>query len=206
MEGLYLCGRANWLAGETMKVPYADEWQAEIDALRRIALDCGLEEETKWGKPCFTLEKKNVVLIIPFKESCALSFFKGALLKDPQRLLLKIGQNSQAGRWIKFTSKKEIAALRPALKRYIAGAIEVEKAGRKVPMKKVADYPLPAELKATLKATPGLQAAFGALTPGRRKSFIIHVAGAKQSGTRLARAEKCVPKILAGRGFNEFAG
>lgn len=189
-----------------MKVPYADKWQAEIHALRKIALDCGLEEETKWGKPCFTLQQKNVVLIIPFKDSCALSFFKGALLKDPQRILQRIGQNSQAGRWIKFTSSKEISALRPTLKRYIADAMQVEKAGRKVPMKKAAEYAVPAELKATLKATPGLQAAFDALTPGRRKSYIIHVSGAKQASTRLARAQKCVPKILAGRGFNEFAG
>jgi uncharacterized protein YdeI (YjbR/CyaY-like superfamily) len=186
-----------------MKVPYAKKWQAQTAALRKIALGCCLDEELKWGKPCFTYRKKNVAIIIPLKETCALSFFKGALLKDPKHLLQKIGK-VQAGRWIKFTSSKEISALKPTLKRYVLEAIQVERSGRKVPRKNASDYVVPEELQEKLNATPALKAAFDALTPGRRKSYIFHVSGAKQAKTRAARAEKCAPMILSGRGFNEF--
>ncbi len=185
-----------------MKVPYAEKWQNETENLRKIALDCDLVEELKWGKPCFTYQKKNVAIIIPLKDACALSFFKGALLKDPKHILQKIGE-AQAGRWIKLTSPKEISALRPTLRRYIYEAIEVEESGRKVPLKKASEYAVPEELQVKLNAAPKLKAAFEALTPGRRKSYIFHVSGAKQSKTRAARAEKCVPTILSGRGFNE---
>src|ERR1700756_636326 len=119
---------------ETMKVPYAKKWQKETDKLRQIALDCDLTEELKWGKPCFTFRKKNVAIVIPLKESCAFSFFKGALLKDPKRILQTIGQ-AQAGRWIKFTSPKEISALSTTLKSYIKEAVQIEKSGKKVPLK-----------------------------------------------------------------------
>jgi uncharacterized protein YdeI (YjbR/CyaY-like superfamily) len=187
-----------------MKVPYAKKWQKVIDDLRRIALDCDLAEELKWGKPCFTFQRRNVAIIIPLKDVCALSFFKGALLKDPKRILQKIGEHTQAGRWVRFTSSTEISALQPTLRKYINEAIRVEKSGRKVPLKKASEYVVPAELQVRLKASPELKAAFEALTPGRRRSYIFHVSGAKQPKTRAARAERCLPMILSGRGFNEF--
>ena len=187
-----------------MKVPYAKKWQKEADKLRKIVLDCDLVEEIKWGKPCFTYLEKNVAIIIPLKEACALSFFKGALLKDPKHILQTIGQ-MQAGRWIKFTSLKEITAMQSILRKYIYEAIEVEESGKKVPLKRISEYPVPEELQARLDATPELRAAFEALTPGRRKSYIFHVSGAKQATTRAARVERCVPMILSGRGFNEHA-
>ena len=188
-----------------VKVPYAEKWQKEADKLRKIALDCGLSEETKWGKPCFTYQKKNVAIVIPLKEACAFSFFKGALLKDPKHILQKIGEHTQAGRWIKFTSVKEITAVQSILRDYLHEAIKVEASGKKVVLKKASEYAVPEELQARLDAAPELRAAFDALTPGRRKSHIFHVASAKQGKTRVARAEKCVPMILSGRGFNELA-
>jgi len=186
-----------------MKVPYAKKWQKETDKLRQIALDCDLAEELKWGKPCFTFQKKNVAIVIPLKESCALSFFKGALLKDPKHLLQRIGQ-MQAGRWIKFTSLGEIAAVRSTLKDYLCEAMELEKSGKRVVLKKLSDYPIPEELQRRLDDDAVLRSAFAALTPGRRKSYIFHISSAKQAKTRAARAEKCVPMILSGRGFNEL--
>jgi uncharacterized protein YdeI (YjbR/CyaY-like superfamily) len=188
-----------------MKVPYAKRWQREIDSLRNIVLGCGLVEELKWGKPCFTHRKKNVAIIIPLKDACALSFFKGALLEDPKHILERVGAHTQAGRWIKFTSAREIAALRATLRSYIGEAIQAEESGRKVPLKKASEYVIPEELQLRLDAAPELKAAFEALTPGRRKSYIFYVSGAKQAKTRAARAEKCVPLILSGRGFNELA-
>ena len=186
-----------------MKVPYAKKWQKETDKLRQIALDCDLTEELKWGKPCFTFLNKNVAIVIPLKESCALSFFKGALLKDPKHLLQRIGQ-MQAGRWIKFTSLGEIAAVRSTLKDYLCEAMELEKSGKRVVLKKLSDYPIPEELQRRLDDDAVLRSAFAALTPGRRKSYIFHISSAKQAKTRAARAEKCVPMILSGRGFNEL--
>ncbi|HKW89235.1 MAG TPA: YdeI/OmpD-associated family protein [Candidatus Acidoferrales bacterium] len=185
-----------------MRVPYAKKWQKEAGKLRKIVLDCDLSEEVKWGKPCFTYQKKNVAIVIPLKDACALSFFKGALLSDPKHILQKIGQ-AQAGRWIKFTSLKEITAMQSILRNYVHEAIEVEESGKKIIFKKASEYPVPRELLARLDAAPKLRAAFEALTPGRRKSYIFHVSGAKQVKTRAARAERCVPKILSGRGFNE---
>jgi uncharacterized protein YdeI (YjbR/CyaY-like superfamily) len=187
-----------------MKVPYAKKWQKEIDALRNIALACDLSEEVKWGKPCFTWQKKNVAIIIPLKDVCAFSFFKGALLKDPRHILQRIGEHTQAGRWLRFTSSTEISALQPTLRRYIDEAIQLEKSGREVPLKKASEYAIPEELQLRLKASPEVKAAFEALTPGRRRSYVFHVSGAKQPKTRAARAGKCVPMILSGRGFNEF--
>lgn len=186
-----------------MQVPYAKKWQNETDMLRKIAADCDLTEEVKWGKPCFTFQKKNIAIVIPLKESCALSFFKGALLKDPRHILERVGEHTQAGRWIKFTSVKEITALQPALKRYLYEAIELEEAGAKVTLKKPSEYAVPEELQALLSENAVLRTGFEALTPGRRKSYIFHIAGAKQASTRKSRAERCVPMILSGRGFNE---
>src|SRR5512147_477164 len=184
-----------------MKVPFAKQWQPVTEALRKVALAAGLTEESKWSKPCFTWQQKNVAIVIPLKEACAFSFVKGALLKDPKRLLQKVGENSQSARWIKFTSAREVAAAKPALVNLLKQAIAAEKAGKKVEMKKIADYAVPAELQAKLDANPKLRAAFEALTPGRRKSWILHVGGAKQAATRAARVEKIAPQILAGRGF-----
>jgi uncharacterized protein YdeI (YjbR/CyaY-like superfamily) len=188
-----------------LKVPYAKKWQKEADKLRAIALDCDLSEEMKWGKPCFTYQKKNVAIVIPLKDACALSFFKGALLKDPKHVLQKIGEHTQAGRWIKFTSVKGIAAMQSVLRNYFYEAIELEKSGKKVTLKKDSEYVVPEELQARLDAAPRLRAAFEALTPGRRRSYIFHVSSAKQAKTRAARAERCVPMIFSGRGFNELA-
>ncbi len=187
-----------------MKVPYARKWQKESDKLRKILLDCGLIEETKWSKPCFTHRKKNVAIVIPLKETCALSFFKGALLPDPKRILQKIGEHTQAGRWIKFTSVKEISASEAVLKSYIRRAIEVEESGKKVVLKRDSDYEVPEELQEKLDAFPHLRAAFEALTPGRRRSYIFYVSTAKQAKTRAARAERCLPLILTGRGLLEM--
>jgi uncharacterized protein YdeI (YjbR/CyaY-like superfamily) len=188
-----------------VRVPYAKKWQQEADKLRKILLERKLMEQMKWGKPCFTYQKKNVAIIIPLKDTCALLFFKGVLLKDPQHILQKVGEHSQAGRWIKFTSLKEISAMQSTLRNYIDAAIGVEQSGRKVAFKKAAEYAVPEELQARLDAAPKLRAAFESLTPGRRKSYIFHVAGAKQVQTRAARAQRCVPMILSGRGFNELA-
>ena len=187
-----------------MKVPYAKKWQAETDKLRQIALSCGLTEELKWGKPCFTIRKKNVAIVIPLKESCAFSFFKGALLKDPKRILERVGEHTQAGRWIKFTSLREIAALRSTLKDYLGEAIKVEESGKKIEIKKPSEHAIPEELQRKLDGNAALRSAFASLTPGRRKSYIFHISSAKQAQTRTTRAEKCVPMILSGRGFNEF--
>lgn len=187
-----------------MKVPYARKWQKETAKLRKIALDCDLTEELKWGKPCFTFMKRNVAIVIPLKESCALSFFKGALLKDPKHILVKIGKHTQGGRWIKFTSLKEVTALQSTLRDYIYEAVELEESGEKVVLKKPSEYLVPDELQARLDEAPALKAALEALTPGRRKSYILYISGAKQPKTRVARAEKCVPMILGGRGLNEL--
>src|SRR5689334_4834196 len=186
-----------------MKVPYAKKWQKETDKLRQIALDCDLTEELKWGKPCFTLLKKNVAIVIPLKESCAFSIFKGALLKDPKHVLKRIGEHTQAGRWIKFTSLREIAGLRSTLKDYLNEAIELETSGKKIERSKPSEYAIPAELQKRLDENAALRSAFAALTPGRRRSYIFHISSAKQAKTRAVRAEKCVPMILSGRGFNE---
>jgi uncharacterized protein YdeI (YjbR/CyaY-like superfamily) len=186
-----------------MNVPYAEKWQNETEKLRQIALGCHLTEELKWGKPCFTFHKKNVAIVIPLKESCAFSFFKGALLKDPERILQKIGEHTQAGRWIKFTSVREITALRSALKDYLHEAIELEESGKTIKRKDPSKYPIPEELQQRLDGNATLRSAFAALTPGRQKSYIFHISTAKQPKTRAARADKCVPMILTGRGFNE---
>jgi len=186
-----------------MKVPYAKKWQKETDKLRKIALDCDLREELKWGKPCFTFLKKNVAIVIPLKEACAFSFFKGALLTDPKHVLERIGEHTQAGRWIKITSISGIAALQATLRDYLYEAIALEESGKKVELKKPSEYAVPEELQVKLDGDAILRGAFEALTPGRRKSHVFHISSAKQANTRAARVERCVPMILGGRGFNE---
>jgi uncharacterized protein YdeI (YjbR/CyaY-like superfamily) len=187
-----------------MNVPYAEKWEKETEKLRQIALSCGLTEELKWGKACFTYGKKNVAIVIPLKESCAFSFFKGALLTDPKHVLERIGEHTQAGRWIKFTSVREITAVRSTLNDYLTEAIGLEESGAKVKLKKPSEHPIPEELQRRLDKSSALRSAFATLTPGRRKSYIFHVSSAKQEKTREARVEKCVPMILSGRGFNEY--
>ncbi len=189
-----------------MKVPYVEKWRKEIDALRKIALDCDLTEEVKWGKPCFTHHKRNVAIIIPLKDVCTLSFFKGALLKDPKRILKKMGEHTQSGRWARFTSATQVSVLRQTLTQCLKEAIQIEQSGKKVPRRAISDYPVPEELQARLNGSAKLKAAFETLTPGRRKSYIIHISGAKRPETRVARVEKCIPAIQDGRGFNEYTG
>ena len=183
-------------------IEQTEEWRDETVKLREIALDCGLTEELKWGKPCYSFEGRNVVIIQGFKASCALLFCQGALLGDPQGILEKPGANTQAARRIKFTSVREIAGLTSTLTAYIHEAIEVEKAGVQVEFKKSPE-PVPAELKKKFAETPALKAAFAALTPGRQRAYILHVSAPKQSATKEARIEKCRKQILKGKGLTD---
>jgi uncharacterized protein YdeI (YjbR/CyaY-like superfamily) len=178
-------------------------WLEEMRALREIALECRLREEFKWGWPCYTAEGKNLVLIHAFKEYCALLFMKGALLKDPDGLLIRQTENVNSGRQIRFSSLKEVISRRAKVKAYLIEAVEVEKTGLKVAKKTDADYPRPDEFVQKLAETPALKAAFEALTPGRQRGYLLHFAGAKQSKTRAARIEKCAPLILAGKGLDD---
>lgn len=175
----------------------------EMEKLRRISLDCGLTEELKWGKPCYAFENSNVVIIQGFKAYCALLFFKGVLLKDPERILKKTGPNTQVGRQIRFTNVQEIIKLEPVLKAYIRQAIEVEKAGLKVHIPDKPGIKFPEEFQKKLDEDAALKAAFGALTPGRQRAYVFYFSGAKQSKTREARIEKCRQQILAGKGLND---
>lgn len=179
------------------------QWQKEYQQLRKIILDCGLEEELKWGCPCYTYQGKNVVLIHGFKEYCALLFMKGALLKDDSGILIQQTENVQSARQVRFTNLKEIVKLSPVLKSYIREATEVEKAGKKVELKKVADYKIPEEFDAKLKENPNLKAAFKALTPGRQRAYIFHFSQPKLPKTREARVEKYIPQILDGKGLDD---
>ena len=181
----------------------AKKWQEELEQLRTIVLNCKLTEELKWGVPCYTFEKNNIVLIHVFKEYCALLFFKGALLKDAKGILIQQTENVQAARQIRFTNVKEIVKMSPILKAYIKQAIEVEKAGLKVEFKKTAAYNISAEFKNKLTTTPALKTAFYALTPGRQRAYMLHFSAPKQSKTREARIEKCTQQILKGKGLND---
>lgn len=183
----------------------AQHWQAEMKALRAIALDCGLTEELKWGKPCYAFQNSNVVVIQGFKAYCALLFFKGMLLKDPDGILVKTGENTRVGRQIRFTDVREIAKQEAAVKACIYQAIEVEKAGLKVPAKKAAALKLPVEFQHILQTKPALKAAFDALTPGRKRAYSLYFSTPKQSKTRESRIEKCIPRILHGQGLNDIA-
>lgn len=176
------------------------KWQEEFEKLRTIVLECNLTEELKWGQPCYTFENKNIVLIHGFKEYCALLFFKGVLLKDAKGILIQQTQNVQAGRQIRFTNVREIMKMKTVLKSYIHEAIEVEKAGLKVELKKTTEFEMPAEFQIRLDKSAALKKAFLALTPGRQRAYVLYFSGAKQSKTREARVEKCVPVILKGKG------
>src|SRR6267142_5680941 len=181
----------------------AKKWQEELEQLRTIVLDCGLTEELKWGVPCYTFEKRNIVLIHGFKEYCALLFVKGALLNDPKGILIQQTKNVQASRQIRFTNVREIVKLKPVLKAYIYEAIEVEKAGLKVPLKKTKEFSMPGEFQNKLNENRALKKAFNALTPGRQRAYILYFSQPKQSKTREARVEKCMPRILNGKGLND---
>ncbi len=181
----------------------AKKWQAEFIALRKLVLECGLEEQLKWGNPCYTFEEKNIVLIHGFKEYCALLFFKGALLKEPKKILLQQTQNVQAARQIRFAHVDEIKRLEKFLKAYVADAIKVEKAGYKVEFKKVADFAMAEEFQQKLDEFPALRIAFKALTPGRQRAYLFYFSEAKQAKTRVARVEKYIPLILSGKGIND---
>jgi uncharacterized protein YdeI (YjbR/CyaY-like superfamily) len=179
------------------------EWREELKKLRVIILGCGLTEELKWGVPCYTFEKRNIVLIHGFKEYCALLFVKGALLNDARGILIQQTKNVQAGRQIRFTNVREIVKMKPILKAYIHEAIEVEKAGLKVNYKKTTEFKVPEEFQNKLDKSPALKTAFDALTPGRQRAYLLHFSAPKQSKTRESRIEKSMPKILKGKGLND---
>ncbi|KAF6659335.1 YdeI/OmpD-associated family protein [Paenibacillus polymyxa] len=180
-----------------------NKWKAEMEKLRAIMLDCQLTEELKWGKPCYMFQNSNIAIIQGFKEHCALMFFKGALLKDPNGILIKPGEDTQAGRQIRFTNVEEIVEMETILKAYIIEAVEVEKAGLKVDFKKNTELIFPEEFQAKLDENPALKTAFAALTPGRQRAYIMHFSAPKQSKTRESRIEKCMQDILAGKGLND---
>ena len=181
----------------------AKKWGKEFEQLRTIVLNCGLTEEYKWMHPCYTFEKKNIVLIHGFKEYCALLFFKGALLKDTNDILIRQTENVQAARQIRFTNVREIDKSKSILKKYIHEAVEVEKAGLKMKMKKTKDFKVPEEFQKKLKEIPSLKTAFNALTPGRQRAYIYYFSQAKQSKTREARVEKYMQQILKGKGLDD---
>lgn len=181
----------------------ATRWRDEMIELRKIVLACGFTEELKWYQPCYAYEGTNLVVISAFKPHCALNLFKGALLKDPEGILVKPGENSQSGRQIRFTSVAQINRMKPVLRAYLQETIAAEKAGLKVPFKATSDFPVPEELKAKFAASPDFEKAFRALTPGRQRGYLLHFSAAKQSQTRTARIEKYVPQIFAGKGYQD---
>lgn len=181
----------------------ATKWQKEIEKLRKLILSCGLTEELKWGCPCYTFNNSNIVLIHVFKEYCAVLFFKGALLNDANGILVQQTKNVQAARQARFTNVKEIQDQEPILKAYIYEAIEVEKAGLKVNLKKTAEYTIPEEFQKKLNKMPALKKAFNALTPGRQRAYILYFSSPKQSQTRESRVEKSIEQILEGKGLND---
>lgn len=194
------CGRCPLGGTPDCKV---HDWQEELKQLRLIILESGLTEEVKWSVPCYTYQGSNVLILSAFKNYCSVSFFKGSLLKDPHDIMVKPGENSQAARLFKYTSVDEITDTEHILKEYIKEAIEIEKAGKKVQFKKNPE-PIPDELQAKFDEDPVLHEAFESLTPGRQRGYIIHFSGAKQSSTRQRRIEKCIPKIMEGKGFHEY--
>ncbi len=182
---------------------HANKWRKEFEKLRMIILDCQLTEELKWGQPCYTFQKRNIVLIHGFSEYCALLFFKGALLNDASGILIQQTQNVQAARQIRFTNLREIAEMETTVKAYISEAIEVEKAGLKVKLKKTSEFIIPEEFQDRLDRIPALKTAFDALTPGRQRAYILYFSAPKQTKTRLSRIEKCMEQILNGKGLND---
>jgi uncharacterized protein YdeI (YjbR/CyaY-like superfamily) len=185
-----------------MEMAYRERWKAEIAEMRRVLAGLAMTEECKWGKPTFTVDDKNIVIMQGFKEYFGLGFFQGALLQDPKKLLVQLGQQ-HAGRVMKFTSAKEITAKAATIKAYVREAIAVEKAGLRMKPKRTAEFPVPEELKERFRKDARFKRAFEALTPGRQRGYLYHFAAAKQSATRAARIEKAMPAIFEGRGFLE---
>lgn len=182
---------------------YATKWQSEMKALRQIVLDCQLGEELKWGQPCYTLENNNIVLIHAFKKYCALLFFKGVLLKDRGGILIQQTKNSQSQRQIRFTSVEQIVELETAIRDYIQEAVEVERAGLKVALKKTTEFAVPDEFQDKLDRLPALKTAFAELTPGRQRGYLLYFSAAKQAATRESRVAKCIPRIFDGKGLDD---
>lgn len=179
------------------------QWRAEFEKLREIALGCKLTEELKWGHPCYTITDKNVLLIHGFKNYFAVAFFKGSLMKDPKGILIQQTKNVQATRQIRFTSLDEVIKLEPTIKTYIREAIKLEKDGIEVPYKKTAEFEMPEEFAVQLKKSAKLRQAFGSLTPGRQRGYLLYFVAAKQSKTRETRVEKCIPMIMSGKGLDD---
>lgn len=189
--------KVNWFFGKKTK------WQKEYEILRTVVLDCGLTEELKWGVPCYTFRKNNIVLIHGFKEYCALLFHKGVLLKDAENILIQQTPNVQAARQIRFKGLPDIVVLKATIKAYIFEAIELEKAGLEVKMKETSEFAIPVELQIKFKESPDLKTAFEALTPGRKRGYLLYFSQAKQSKTRASRIEKNISKIFDGKGLND---
>jgi len=185
-----------------MEMAYRGRWKAEITAMRRVLAGFAMNEECKWGKPTYMIDGKNIVILQGFKEYFGLGFFQGALLKDPKKVLVRLGQ-TQAARVMKFTSVKDIKAKTATIKAYVREAIAVEKAGLRMKRKRTSDFPVPEELRERFRRDPRFKRAFEALTPGRQRGYLHHFAAAKQSATRTARIEKAMPAIFEGRGFLE---
>ena len=185
-----------WIKSET-------RWGEAFGALRQILLDSGLTEDIKWMVPCYSFEGSNVALIHGFKDYCAILFIKGALLKDPQGILVQQTKNVQAGRQIRFTEAGQVADLGPVIRAYLEEAVEAERSGMKVTLKKTTEFSVPEEFQVRLSGDPGLRAAFEALTPGRQRGYLLHFSSAKQAKTREARIEKCIPAILDGLGLDD---
>ena len=194
------CGRCSLGGTPDCKV---HRWPRELALLRRIVLDCGLHEEVKWGIPCYTYHQKNIVLIGAFKEFCSFSFFKGALLEDPEQILEKPGQNTQAARIIRFTNFERVLELEDILKAYIFDAIELEKSGQKIILKQTSEFTVPEELERKMEEIPLLKQAFYSLTPGRQRAYLLYFSEPKQQKTRESRIEKYLTKILSGKGFTD---
>ncbi|WP_125723785.1 YdeI/OmpD-associated family protein [Flavobacterium ustbae] len=181
----------------------AEKWKSEIEQMRAIVLDCHLSEELKWGCPCYTFDGANIVLIHTFKEYCAFLFFKGALMKDPDKILIQQSDNVQAARQARFTNVQDILSKKEILKKYIFEAAEIEKSGQKVELKKVSEFEIADELQTKLDNNSDFKKAFYALTPGRQRAYLLHFSQPKQSKTREARVEKNISRILDGKGLND---
>lgn len=194
------CGRCALGGTPDCKV---NSWQDVLRELRLIILDCGVTEEIKWGVPCYTYQGGNVFTMSALKDYCAIGFFKGALINDSHNLLEKPGKNTHAARLIKFNSVEQIVNVEHQLRKYIQEAVEIEKAGLKVPAKKNSE-PIPEELQVKLDNDPIFKEAFEGLTPGRQRGYILHISGAKQAKTRISRIEKCTPKIMEGKGLHDW--
>lgn len=194
------CGRCQLVATPKCKV---NRWQPELRLLRTLIAECGLNEERKWGMPCYTYMTKNVLVMAAFKEYCTLSFFKGSLLNNETGMLVSPGENSQSTRQLRFISVEEIQNNADVIKSFIFEAIDLEKSGRKVVLKSTEEFDVPEEFRSKLEEFPLLKSAFDALTPGRRRAYLLWFAQPKQSKTREARIEKVIPQILAGKGLND---